>query len=444
MENISAISTSLAPSGVAIIRVSGSDPLNIAKKMFRAFCKTDVENFEPNKMYVGEIDGVGFKDTGLCVYFKAPKSYTGEDMVEFHSHGGVAIAKGVLQKTIELGARLATNGEFTKRAFLNGKMSLSSAEGLIDMINSESVGEVKAGYYLYREKLKVKTEEMQNKLTNALAQIDADIDFPEEDLETFDAPEIKSKLVEVKNDIDVLLKSYKTGRKLKNGVRVSICGKPNTGKSHLLNALLNYDKAIVSSIAGTTRDIVEGEVVINGIKFCFYDTAGIRESDNEIEKIGINLAKKNILESDLVLYVIDASIENDFVDETLLESVKDKNVLIILNKIDKPIINKTKGDLLVSAKTGENIENLKQALYDIAIDSGIDLNGDFLTEERHYNALVRASEKLDLAIINIGIYPLDVVAIDIKDAWEYLGEISGKTASEDIISEIFAKFCVGK
>ena len=446
MDNISAISTSLAPSGVAVIRISGDSPLDVADKMFRAFNGTKVADFVPNMMYVGEIDGVGFKDTGLIVYFKAPKSYTGEDTVEIHCHGGIAIAKGILEKTLQCGARLATNGEFTKRAFLNGKMSLSSAEGLIDMINSESVGEVKAGYYLYRENLKNKVDKMQQILTDVLAKIDANIDFPEEDLEEGTSSDVKEDITGVLQGVDELLSQYNVGRKIKNGIKVAICGKPNTGKSRLLNAMLAYNKAIVSSVAGTTRDIVEGDIDIKGIKFYFYDTAGIHYSDDEIEKMGIDMAKKSITSSDIVLFVLDSSTELTIEDQNLYSEIKDKKHIVVYNKSDikKDFTCSIKADIAVSAKTGDKVSELKELIYSRSTDGGIDLNGDFLTEERHFIALKNAKAKLQNVIDCADKYPSDVLAIDVKDAWSYLGEISGKTANEEIINTIFSKFCVGK
>ena len=442
-ENIAAISTALSASGVAVIRISGDSPLEIAEKMFNPVGKTAVKDFEPYKMYVGEIFADGFTDFGLCVYFKGPKSFTGEDVVEFHSHGGIAITKGILSKILSLGARLASNGEFTKRAFMNGKLSLSSAEGLIDMINSESVSGVKAGYYLYREKLTNEITDLQDKITDALAEIDADMDFPEEDLEIMSTENVEKALDYVLNKIDGLLKTYKLGRTVKNGVRVGIVGKPNTGKSSLLNAMLNYDKAIVSDVAGTTRDIVEGTIDINGVRFNFSDTAGIRESGDKIETLGVELSKRVLDESDVILFVMDGSdITAD--DDTIYEQVKDKNLIVAVNKIDKSSIKDCRANIYVSAKNKENIEELKELLFEKTIGGGIDLNGDFLCEERHYQALLRAKEKLLCARAGIGIVTLDVLSIDIKDGWDALGEISGKTATEDIINNIFSKFCVGK
>lgn len=442
-ENIAAISTALSASGVAVIRISGDTPLSIAEKMFKPMGKTQVKNFEPNMMYAGEICADGFTDYGMCVYFKGPKSFTGEDTIEFHSHGGVAITRGILQKILSLGARLAQNGEFTKRAFLNGKLSLSSAEGLIDMINSESVAGVKAGYYLYREKLTKEITDLQDIITDAISEIDADMDFPEEDLEFKSTQTVKENITAVISRIDKLLATYRTGRTLKSGVKVGIVGKPNTGKSSLLNALMGYDKAIVSDVAGTTRDIVEGSLDIDGVRFNFSDTAGIRESDDGIETLGVSLSKRILNESDILLFVLDASDVGES-DDAVYQLIKDKNVIVSVNKTDKSDYKDERADIYVSALNKDNLENLKKMLFERAVGGGIDLNGDFLCEERHYNALINARQKLTQAINGIGVVTLDVLAIDIKDGWDALGEISGRTATEDIINNIFSKFCVGK
>lgn len=441
-DTISAISTAPVASGVAVIRLSGSDSLNVAKKMFRPVGNVGVENFEPRKMYLGEIDCDGFSDMGLMVYFAAPNSFTGEDVVEFHSHGGVAITRGILRNTVKHGARLAVGGEFTKRAFMNGKLSLSSAEGLIEMINGESVAQAKAGYSLYREKLTKEVNSLQDMLTDALSEIDADMDFPEEDLEIAAHEKVKEALVEVSDRIKKLLDTYRSGRTIVNGVKVGIVGKPNTGKSSLLNALLSYDKAIVSSVAGTTRDIVEGSIEINGVRFNFSDTAGIRSSSDEIESMGVMLSKKVLDESNILLFVLSA-VDIDRTDEEIAQLIKDKNVLTVINKCDLKSCDYP-ADIEVSAKDGYNIENLKNMLFTRATGGEIDLNGDFICEERHYDALKRAYDKLTEAIAAADTVTLDLLSIDIKAGWDYLGEISGKTATEEIINNIFSKFCVGK
>lgn len=443
-ENIAAIATAMQPSGVAIIRISGSSPLDIAKKMFR--CKsTDVYDFEPYKLYVGTIDAGSFKDFGMCVYFKGPKSYTGEDMVEFHCHGGSAITKGILENCLNNGARLAERGEFTKRAFLNGKLSLSSCEGLIDMINSQSVAEAKAGYYLYRENLFKRIKFNQDELTYVLALIDANIDYPEEDIEQAELDDVKNRLTIVKNDILKLSDSYKIGSKAYGGVSVCLCGKPNVGKSSVLNSILRCDKAIVTSIEGTTRDVVEGTIEIEGVRFNFFDTAGIRESDNTVEKLGIERSKKAIETADVVVFIVDGSTDFNYADEEVYDLVKDKNLIKVLNKCDE---DKKSAfidyDFAVSAKTGEGIEELKKAIYDKSGLSSFNFDGDYLVERRHYEALSSSVKSLDKAISAIGRDPLDILTVDIRDALISLGLISGETADENVIDEIFSKFCVGK
>lgn len=442
-DNIAAISTASMPSGVAIIRVSGDSPLDIAAKMFHS--KTNAYDFEPYKLYVGTIDCGNFKDFGMCVYFKAPKSYTGEDMIEFHCHGGQAITRGVLETCLKHGARLAERGEFTKRAFLNGKLSLSSCEGLIDMINSQSVAEAKAGYYLYRENLLKRIRECQDDLTYVLALIDANIDYPEEDIEQAELDDVKNRLVTVEEKISKLSQTFNMGSKAKNGVQVVICGKPNVGKSSLLNAILCCDKAIVTSIEGTTRDVVEGFVEINGIRFNFYDTAGIRESDNTVEKIGIERSKKAIETADVVIFMVDATSEFSQIDEDVYELCKDKNIIKVVNKTDQQYNGEFDGyDVKISAKNGDGIEELKQLIYNKAGLESFNFDGDYLVERRHYEALKNASESLIKAINAICVMPLDIITIDIRQALLYLGLISGETADENVINEIFAKFCVGK
>lgn len=434
---ISAIATANGVGGVAIIRLSGDNVLDIASKMFKPLKKIQVKDFEPYKMYVGEIDGGTFTDFGMAVYFKGPKSYTGEDMVEFHCHGGVAITQGILKHSFSLGAIPATRGEFTKRAFVNGKLSLDSCEGLIDMINSESVAEVKVGYNLYREKLNKKVEELQAKLTYSLAEIDANIDYPEEDLTLSTTIEVKDVLNFVISEIDSLILNYNKGEKIKNGVKVAIVGKPNTGKSSLLNNLLNYEKAIVSAIPGTTRDVVEGSIEINGVKFNLYDTAGIRETDDYVENQGILRSEKLINSADIILYVYDLT------SEIVKMQTTDKPYINVYNKSDIANSSITDG-IIISAKTGNNIDKLKQTLYNLAFKGGIDYNAELITEQRHYNALINAKQSLQKALEVVDVLSLDLISEDIKEGWQYLGEITGKTASEEIIDEIFSKFCVGK
>ena len=442
--NVAAIATPAGKGGVAIIRISGKDPLTIAEKMFKPAGKIAVADFEPYRMYPGSIDGGNFTDYGLCVYFKSPASYTGEDIVEFQCHGGENVARGILRQTFRHGAKPAGKGEFTKRAFLNGKLSLASAEGVADMINGESDAEVKAGYMLYSEKLTKKVRVLQDELKNLLAGIDVSVDYPEEDIEEQHVAELIPRLHDLRSEISVLTASYAVGKKIKSGVTVAICGKPNTGKSSLLNKLLGYDKAIVSGIAGTTRDAVEGTLEIDGRKFNLYDTAGVRESVDAIENIGIEKATDIIRSADVAVFVADY-MNADEEDARVLEMLKDKPLIKVFNKIDlTKDETDTDADVLTSAVTGAGIEKLKALLYEKSFGARGE-DAAFLIEERHYDALCRAKEALVRAIdaCRMG-QPLDLIGIDVKESWDALGEITGETATEAIIEEIFSKFCVGK
>lgn len=444
-ENIAAIATPAGKGGVAIIRISGKSPLGLAAQMFRPSGKTQVVDFQPYRMYPGTIFAENFSDYGLCVYFKAPASYTGEDIIEFHCHGGESVARGILKQTFRLGAKAAGRGEFTKRAFLNGKLSLASCEGVADMINGESEAEVKAGYLLYSEKLTDKVRTVQSELTTLLAGIDVSVDYPEEDVEEQHVVELSAQLKTLVDSLTVLTDGYAVGKKIKSGVTVAICGKPNTGKSSLLNRLLGYEKAIVSNIAGTTRDAVEGTLEIDGRKFNLYDTAGVRESGDRIESIGIERAESIIRSADVAVFVADLAEQGiDEEDARVLEMVKGKPLIKVINKAD--ILKdetETDADVYTSAVTGEGIQKLKRLLYEKGFGERSE-DAAFLIEERHFDALRRAKESLNKAIAACAFAPLDLIGIDVKEAWDALGEITGETATERIIEEIFAKFCVGK
>ena len=443
-ENIAAIATAPGKGGVAIIRISGKSPLAIAEKMFKPVGKKLVSDFEPYRMYPGEIDAGGFSDYGLCVYFKGPASYTGEDIVEFQCHGGESVARGILKQTFRLGAKPAGRGEFTKRAFLNGKLSLASAEGVADMINGESEAEVKAGYLLYSEKLTDKVRALQSDLKYLLAGIDVSVDYPEEDIEEQHVQELKAELHKLCGRLSALKAGYAVGKKIKSGVTVAICGKPNTGKSSLLNKLLGYDKAIVSGVAGTTRDAVEGVLEIEGRKFNLYDTAGVRESEDAIENIGIERAEAIIRSADVAVFVVDYMQGVDEEDARVLEMLQGKPLIKVVNKVD--ILKdetETDADVYTSAVTGAGIEKLKRLLLERGFGERSE-DAAFLIEERHFGALCRADESLQKAIRACESQPLDLIGIDVKEAWDALGEITGETATEAIIEEIFSKFCVGK
>ncbi len=432
-ECIAAVATASGTGGVAIIRISGDDALSLAQKMFK-FSRAP-KSVTPNFMYPGKIEGDGFTDFGFMVYFKAPYSFTGEDIVEFQCHGGVRIAQGILKRANLLGARPAERGEFTRRAFLNGKMTLAAAEGMADMINAENLALVRAGGMMYFGKLNEDIKNLQDNLKDILARVAVEIDYPEEDSDGVDLDRICADLNNSHGNMCRLLQSYGCGRKIKNGVTVAICGKPNVGKSSLLNALLGYEKAIVSNEAGTTRDAVEGQIEIDGIIFNLVDTAGIRDRAGAVESMGIARAKDILRSADIVISVAD---ENGFAE--LPET--SGQIIRVFSKCD---VNPPKGDYdaVISSKTGEGIEELKRLLA----KSGVgELAADkaYLIEQRHYDALKRAAEAIASASENIRTLTLDIIMVDLQEAWQALGEITGETASEEIVNTIFAKFCVGK
>lgn len=425
---ISAISTAEGRGGIAVVRMSGEGCLEIARKMF-----SRKGEFVPNMMYAGTIEAGSFCDFGMCVYFRAPKSFTGEDSVEFHCHGGQEIARGILRRTVELGARLAERGEFTKRAFLNGKLSLSAAEGMADMINASSEAEIRAGFLLYGEKLTGEGKRLQGLIKTALAGVEADVDFPEEDLNADSRTETGHTMSEVEASLSALCAQYSAGRKIKNGVVVAICGKPNAGKSTLFNALLGYDRAIVSDIAGTTRDTVEGAIEICGVLFRLIDTAGIRQSVDAIEQEGVRRAERAIAAADLILYLKEEGARAE-----LPEGIP---VITVGAKCD---LGRKEGcDVIVSAVTGEGMETLKKLMFERGYGRE---NGEaYLMEERHYRAAERALEAVKRALSAIrGGLPPELYAEDMRQAYAELGLLSGETASENVIAEIFSKFCVGK
>ena len=441
---IAAVATPPGKGGVAIVRVSGQGALAVAEKMFTPAGKTKVACFAPYCLYPGRIDCGGFVDFGLCVYFKAPHSFTGEDVVEFHCHGGTEIARGALLRTLACGARLAGRGEFTKRAFLNGKLSLASAEGLADMINGESEAEVRAGSMLYAERLSAAVRAAQAQLTELLAGIAADMDFPEEDIEHTDLFTAKEHIRALAAALEELTRSYGTGKKIGSGVSVVLAGRPNTGKSSVLNALLGSDRAIVSAQAGTTRDAVEGSIEIGGVRFDLCDTAGLRAGADALEREGVERARRRIEGADLVLFVLDASQPMSEEDKEAYAALEGKKMLVVHNKTDlRADACELPADVRVSALTGENIPLLKQKMFDACM-SGYNTDALFVTQERHYAALSRALALLREAEGLCGSVPPDLWGVPLREAWEALGEITGETANERIIDEIFSKFCVGK
>ncbi len=448
-KTIAAISTPVGVGGISVIRVSGKEAKTIASKVFSAFNVKEF-NIEPRKMYLGDFKAEQFNEKCMMVWFKAPNSYTGEDVVEFQCHGGTVIAKGVLDALINAGAVLAGPGEFTKRAFINGKLTLDEAEGVMDMINAESESEVRAGYNLLKGNLSKEINEVQNTLTKLIAKIEVVLDYPEHDYEEQTAEETETSLEEIRSKLNNILKTSNTGAIVKNGSKVLILGKPNVGKSSLLNAILNYDRAIVTSIKGTTRDILEETYTYKGVKFILTDTAGLRDAEDEVEKIGVEKAKEAINYADVILLVLDSTNQLEPEDKEILDFIDDKNTIVVKNKTD---LGNTldlsnfhfKHIVEVSALNKRGVEELKQTIYNMVIDENIINSNLMVTNMRHVEAIKKALNYVDDCVngINLGV-TLDVVSIDLKNLWLALGEITGNNNNEEIINEIFSGFCVGK
>ena len=443
MDTIAAIATPLGTGAVGIIRLSGENALEIAARVFSPYKLNSLKDAVPYMMYLGRLDCGGVKDRALAVFFRAPASYTGEDMVEFHCHGGAALLGHVLNGLLSLGARIADRGEFTRRAFLNGKMDLSDAEGVIDMINGESAAAVNAGYRLATGGTSAAVRALTAPLLDVIAHMEAALDYPEE-MEEESRLAAKPVIDALIEKTRALLLTCRRGSIVKNGITAAIVGETNVGKSSLLNALAGRERAIVTEIAGTTRDSIEESVEWRGVTLRFIDTAGIRESADPVESLGIRRSRNIASSSDIVLLVSDGSRPNNAKKSELLKDVDKKTPVIeVVNKSDIMPKKKSSG-FLISAKTGENIDALKDKIVETVLGENIDASGELITSLRHKEALERALTSLISAKKNFDAVPAECTLLDLRAAYSAFGEITGDTADEKIIDTIFSKFCLGK
>ena len=455
-DTIAAIGTALSNSGISIIRISGKNSLNIIKKIFNTKA-----NIEPNKIVYGKIQkNEKVLDTVLVSYFKSPKSYTGEDVCEINCHGGIQITKQILQLVLENGARIAEAGEFSKRAFLNGKMDLTKAEAVINLINSKTNTEARIASNNLEGDLYNKIKTLREDLIELLAHIEVSVDYPEYDYEEVENENVINLLNKKIDEINKVLDTYEQGKYIKNGVNVVILGKPNVGKSSLLNLLSKSDKAIVTDIPGTTRDIIEEKINIGNIVLNVSDTAGIRETDDIVEKIGVKKSIEKINETDLAIYLLNVEDKIEDKDLEILSKIKNKDVklIVVINKIDKK--EKSKFDTIMEQLEELKIENvvqmsiinnygideLKEKIERIFNTCDLDFENELIiTNERHRDLLKRAKDFLNEARNQIeNNEPIDIVSIVIKSASKSLGEIIGSDVNQDIINKIFEKFCLGK
>lgn len=453
---IAAIGTALSNSGISIIRISGKESLNIVNKIFKSS-----HDLKPNTIVYGKIiDNGVVVDNVLVSYFKSPHSYTGEDICEINCHGGNEVTKEILELVLDGGATLAEPGEFSKRAFLNGKMDLSQAEAVINLINAKTRTETKIASRNLEGDLSKKIKELREELIELLAHIEVSVDYPEYDYDEVENDNVIDLIDKKYKEIEKILSTYDHGKIIKEGVNVAILGKPNVGKSSLLNKLANYDKAIVTDIPGTTRDIVEETINIDDIILNISDTAGIRDTDDIIEKIGVEKSLNILDEVDLVIYMLNAEegIKNE--DIEILSKIQNKGIKYIatINKIDKQekmifdtILDELnrigiKNPVLISIQENNGIENLKKVIVDMFNKNDFDFEHEvIITNSRHKDLLKKSLKYLDEAKQEIkNGQPIDIVSIYVKKVASTLGEIIGANVSQDIVNKIFEKFCLGK
>ena len=456
MSTIVSISTAPGIGGIGIIRMSGEKSFDIIGKIFKPIKNTNIEEIKGYTMKYGHIiDENEVIDEVLVSYFKAPKSYTTENMCEINSHGGNVVVKKILEICLKNGAELAEPGEFTKRAFLNGRIDLTQAESVIDVINAKSEKEAKSGIKQLEGQLSKKIGEIKQEILDILVNIEVSIDYPEYDTPEVQEQEIKKMLESVDYKLNILRESFDNGKIIKSGIKTAIIGRPNAGKSSLLNAILNENRAIVTNIEGTTRDTIEEFVNIKGIPLKLIDTAGIRKAKDEVEKIGIEKSIEEAKDADLLIALFDSSKDLTEEDLEILNLIKDKKSIILLNKADlSAVINEnderltdvSSNILKISALNKEGIENIYEKIAEMFNLNEINLDNEVLiTNTRHKNLIekaiqnvFKAKEALDLNM------PIDVTTIYIKEILEDLGEITGEVVTDDVINEIFSKFCLGK
>ena len=455
-DTICAIATALGEGGIAIIRVSGDKALDIVSKVFKARSGQDIKSMKSYTMKYGhiyDIESEELIDEVIISFMKGPKSFTAEDTVEINCHGGVVSTNKVLETVIKAGARLAEPGEFTKRAFLNGRIDLSQAEAVMDIIKAKTDLAMKSALMQSTGHLSTQINKQREYMLNILALVEFAVDFTEDDEEV--DPSIPLKVAESLEksigEMSVLLRGADEGKLIREGLSLAIVGKPNVGKSSLLNALLREKRAIVTDIAGTTRDVIEEYINLDGIPVKVIDTAGIRETEDIVEKIGVERSREKLEEADLVLLVLDTSRELDQQDKDIIESVKDKKCILILNKIDleRKIEENILGDfenvIRISAKEEIGLDELKQTIKDLFFNGKIDTESLIISNSRHKQALYRALENAENALVRVKNNEyLDLISIYVTASLRALGEITGSELEEDLVNKIFSDFCVGK
>lgn len=455
-DTICGIATHLGEGGISIIRVSGSDSLKVINKIFKGKNSSNILDMKSYTMrygYICDIDSKVEIDEVIISYMKGPRSFTAEDVVEVNCHGGVVSTGRVLEEIIKVGARIAEPGEFTKRAFLNGRIDLSQAEAVMDIIRAKTDLSMKSAVMQSNGALSKEIGKLREYMLNTLALIEYSVDFTEDDEEPDETIPIRvqEQLTVAIEDMKKLLEGANEGRIIRDGLKLAIIGKPNVGKSSLLNCLLKEKRAIVTDIPGTTRDIIEEFISLDGIPVKITDTAGIRETEDEVEKIGVEKSREKIDEADLVVLMLDSSRPLEDEDREIIKKVKDKKYVVLMNKndLEKKIsdddIKELKNIIYISAKTGFGIDELKKKVKDLFFNGEVDSESMIISNNRHKQALYRALENCEEALDRVKSNEyLDLISIYVTSALKALGEITGSELEEDLINKIFSEFCVGK
>lgn len=458
-DTIAAIATGVTNSGIGIIRISGEEAINISDKIFVPFKKENrLNNVKSHTIHYGYIkDGENIVDEVLVSVMKAPNTYTCENVVEINCHGGIVVVKNILDVVLKNGARPAEAGEFTKRAFLNGRIDLSQAEAVIDVINAKNDYALKSSVSQLRGSVSSKIKEIREIILEKIAYIEAALDDPEHiEMNGFDH-ELSKTILEIKNKLEGLIDSADNGRVIKEGIKTVILGKPNAGKSSFLNALLGEERAIVTDIEGTTRDVLEENINIQGVSLNIIDTAGIRDTENIVEKIGIDKAKNMAEAADLIIYIADTSKPFDDNDRDIIEFLQGKKAIVLLNKSDleKEILLEdeklidtvdTAYRIKISAKTGDGIEKFENAIKEMFFAGEIDFNDQvYITNARHKQNISDALDSIRMVEKSIeNQMPEDFFTIDLMNSYEALGRVIGEAVEDDLVDKIFSSFCMGK
>lgn len=455
-DTIAAIATAPGEGGIGIIRISGEKSLQVANSIFKSISGKKIEEYNTRTLIYGHIvDNDKVIDEVLVAFMKGPNSYTTEDVIEINCHGGFISVKKILELILSKDVRLADQGEFTKRAFLNGRIDLAQAEAIIDVINAKTDMAHTVAQSQLEGSLSKKIKDLRFNVTEILAQITVSLDFPDEDVEHITYNTLKEKTIDLQKEINKLYDTSESGKILRDGLKTVIVGKPNVGKSSLLNAILGENRAIVTDIPGTTRDVIEEFVNIKGIPLKIVDTAGIRETEDVVERIGVEKSREFFSAADLSIVVLDSSRSLDPEDMEILESVQPNKTIVLLNKTDLDrVINLDKikeyiaeeNIIEISALQHEGIEKIHDKIEEMVFAGTVRNSSDLVvTNSRHKDALYKAKQSIEDALNAIESYmPLDFVEVDFKNIWDYLGYINGDTVTEDLLDTIFSNFCIGK